>query len=117
MRHADRTELAPWRPRILAAPDQILKFAAAVYAAILGYNFLLMSSPDGVVSAAMAGVVFNCWKRYHFFPVDSGELQKRIDGGWRNLFRCALLGWCAARSRSAARWRTLRADVRPASIR
>jgi hypothetical protein len=89
IRNADRTDLFPWRPKISKASDITLKWSAAVYGAILLFNFLLKSSPQGVEATMISGVVLNCWKQYQLFPTDQfAELQKRLEGGWRNLFRC-----------------------------
>jgi hypothetical protein len=91
IRNADRVDLMPWRPKISRASDITLKWAAGAYGAILLFNFLLKSTPQGVEAAVIAGVVLNCWKQYQLFPTDQfAELQQRLEGGWRNLFRCSL---------------------------
>lgn len=90
IKNADRVDMAPWRPKIFRASDLTLKWAAGVYGAILIFNFLLKAAPQGVEATVIAAVVLNCWKQYQIFPTDQfGELQKRLEGGWRNLFRCA----------------------------
>eukprot|EP00892_Ulva_mutabilis_P011447 jgi/Ulvmu1/8675/UM047_0013.1 len=89
---ADRVDIAPWRPKVFRASDLTLKWAGGVYGAILVFNFLLKAAPQGVEATCIAAVVLNCWKQYQIFPTDQfGELQKRLEGGWRNLFRGALL--------------------------
>jgi hypothetical protein len=91
IKNADKTDLAPWRPKVFRASDFTLKCAAGAYGAILLFNFLLRAQPQGVEATVMAGVVLNCWKQYQIFPADQfGELQKRLETGWRNLFRYAL---------------------------
>ena len=90
IKNADRIDLIPWRPKVAKASDITLKWSAAVYGAILLFNFLLKAAPSGIEAAMISGVVLNCWKQYQLFPTDQfGELQKRLEGGWRNLFRCA----------------------------
>lgn len=88
IKNADRVDMAPWRPKIFRASDLTLKWSAGVYGAILLFNFLLKAQPQGVEATVIAAVVLNCWKQYQIFPTDQfGELQKRLEGGWRNLFR------------------------------
>ena len=97
IKNADKTDLIPWRPKIAKASDITLKWSAGVYGAILLYNFLLKAAPAGIEGAMISGVVLNCWKQYQLFPTDQfGELQKRLEGGWRNLFRCAATSCTAA---------------------
>lgn len=92
LKYADRQELFPWRPRLWQASKVVLLAAAAVYGAILAFNLLLTTQPQGVVPAAMAGFILNSWKQYQLFPVDSfADQQEKMDKGWKNILRGALL--------------------------
>jgi hypothetical protein len=66
-----------------------MKVASGVYAVVLLFEMFMKQQPNGVVTAAMLGVIFNCWKQYELVPASRSELQSRIDLAGKHVFRRA----------------------------
>ena len=95
VRNADRVDLVPWRPKITRSNDLQTKVALGVYAAFLLFEIVGKVTPDGVINGAILGVLLNGWKQYTLFPVGASDMQKRLEGGWRNVLRCVSLPRCS----------------------
>jgi hypothetical protein len=87
IKHADRQSLIPWRPKLWWAPDLIRNVAALAYVGILLFELVAKVHPDGLLNAAIAGMVLNTWKQYTINPSVAGNMQSNLENGWKNVFR------------------------------
>jgi alpha-galactosidase len=76
IKHADRQSLIPWRPKVWLAPDLIRNVAA-----------IAKVHPDGLLNAAIGGMLMNTWKQYTINPSVAGNMQSNLENGWKNVFR------------------------------